>query len=252
MNCNHSLDKVYVNRMGIFFIDIEYTNGNFYLGEVFEIACLSEGSGYAFHSYVKISDNIPRYIQKLCNITTSIIYNSPSWCSVIQGVIEFIKAEEDTSPTIIVGHGGNLFDFPLLIAQCLKCGYDYMQLNSFLSCDSMEILQSMDYHKPGLDAMSNTNRKTHSAIQDVYLLRNVVRKYIPYNDLTRHSQTLERILQYMESKMPLSITELYKIAHHTESILALETTLSTYKNEKTALKEKQIRKIANKYFNATR
>ena len=40
--------------MGKFYLDLEFTNGNFYLADILELALLSEESGYAFHSYVKI------------------------------------------------------------------------------------------------------------------------------------------------------------------------------------------------------
>ena len=40
--------------MNRFYLDTEYSNDNYYLGDIFEIAVLSEKSGYIFHSYIKI------------------------------------------------------------------------------------------------------------------------------------------------------------------------------------------------------
>ena len=34
-------------------MDLEFTNGNYYLADILEIALLLEESGYAFHSYVR-------------------------------------------------------------------------------------------------------------------------------------------------------------------------------------------------------
>ena len=236
--------------MGIFYIDIEFTNGNFYLGEIFEIACLSENSGYIFHSFIKITTPIPRYIQKLCNTDTDVVHNSQPFSRVIKGLVEFIKLEDSTStsPSTIIGHGSYLTDFPLLITNSFTSGFDYTQLEQFIYVDSMKILQTKGYSKPGLDTMSNTHRGIHSAVYDVKLLRNVVRNFIDYDDLSLHSFTLREIIQYIELKMPISIPDLYKLTLHTENILTFETILSKYMNEKTALKEKQIRKIANKFF----
>ena len=62
--------------MGIFYIDNEYTNGNYYLGDVFEIACLSENSGYIFHCYINIASTIPAYIKRMCNVTDRKIKHS--------------------------------------------------------------------------------------------------------------------------------------------------------------------------------
>ena len=54
--------------MSIFYIDLEYTNSNLYIGEVFEIAVLSEKSGYMFHVYISIYDKIPPFVKKLCGV----------------------------------------------------------------------------------------------------------------------------------------------------------------------------------------
>ena len=46
--------------MGKFYLDLEFTNGNFYLSDIFDLVLLSEESGYAFHSYVKIHYSVPK------------------------------------------------------------------------------------------------------------------------------------------------------------------------------------------------
>ena len=40
--------------MGKLYLDLEFTNGNYYLADMLEIPLLSEEIGNVFHSYVKI------------------------------------------------------------------------------------------------------------------------------------------------------------------------------------------------------
>ena len=232
--------------MGIFYIDTEFTNGNFYLGDIFEIACLSENSGYIFHSYINIPTSIPRYIKSLCNVTDTIIRKSPSFHKVINDLIKFINQEEDCFITL-VGHGAFLSDFPLLISNCIKYGYDYTRFQNFNFIDSMQVFQSNGYQRSGLSALSNVERINHSAIQDVELLSDIVKKY--NIDLTK-GYVLNDILQYMNKKMPVSIIELYRLAAESTSYSSLELVLRSYTSTKTALNEKQLYKIVYRYFNS--
>ena len=112
--------------MGRFYLDTEYTNGNYYLGDIFEIAVLSEQSGYIFHTYIKIHNKLPSYVRKLCNITDTILeMRSEHFNDVMDDLIEFINQESPRDDVIIIAHGGFLTDFPLLIVNCMKAKYDY-------------------------------------------------------------------------------------------------------------------------------
>ena len=55
--------------MGKFYVDLEFTNGNYYLTDILELALLSEESGYPFYSYVKIYYSVPKRVQHLTGIT---------------------------------------------------------------------------------------------------------------------------------------------------------------------------------------
>ena len=59
--------------MGKFYLNLEFTNGNYYLADILEMALLSEESGHAFHSYVKIHYAVPQRVQQLTTITNSTI-----------------------------------------------------------------------------------------------------------------------------------------------------------------------------------
>ena len=242
--------------MGRFYLDTEYTNGNYYLGDIFEIALLSEQSGYIFHTYVKIHHKIPSYVRKLCNITDNILeMRSEPFSDVMDNLIEFINQESsgDDSPPIIIAHGGFLTDFPLLFVNCMKAKYDYTRFAKYTFVDSMKILQGKGYEKPGLDAFSTAatgGQRRHSAIYDVKLLRDVVNKLLLQDissPTTQHS--LNDIIQYLKGRLPLKIQQLYDLAAQVPSQYTLEVELYKHAARRTALNEKQIYKIACYYFN---
>lgn len=242
-------------RMGIFYLDTEFTNGNYYLGDIFEIALLSENSGRIFHSYVNIPSRIPRYIKKMCNVTDMIIRKSPPFCKVMNELIGFIEREDkeaSSKRTFIIAHGGYLNDFPLLLTNCMRTKYDYTLLEKYTFIDSKLVFESKGYKRPGLDALSGKgDRRIHSAIEDVKLARDVIKKLLVIDITTTntYAYTLQDILQYLEGKLPISIQNIYKIAAQETSYYSFESELYRHAVTKTALNENQVRKIAYRYFN---
>ena len=234
--------------MGIFYIDTEYTNGNFYLGDIFEIACLSEDSGYIFHSYINIGCTIPNYVKGLCNVPDEKIKSSPSFYEVMNGVIEFINAHESQPPIKIISHGGYLSHFPLLFTNCMRNRFDYTWFEKCEFIDSVKELQQLGYRKPGLDSFAPPHR-IHSAAGDVELLREISNKLLRSQNLNVY--TLEDIIQYIHTKMPISIVELQVVAN-TKTFQHLEALLHELAAANTALNTKQVEKIARYYFNYRR
>ena len=55
--------------MGKFYLDMEFTNGNYYLADILEIALIAEDGGYVFHRYVQILYSVPRRVRQLTGIT---------------------------------------------------------------------------------------------------------------------------------------------------------------------------------------
>ena len=238
----------------LFYIDTEYTNGNFYLGEIFEIAVLSESSGYVFHSYINIFPNrISKYVMKMCNITYDHLTAPPSFTQVIDGLIKFIKQEATPSDKIIiVGHGSYTTDFPLLITNCMKAKYDYTQFEAFTFIDSMQTLKDKGYQRPNLNALTEGKEedRVHTALGDAMLLQNVVARLFNEEDISttnKHSYKLQDILQYLNLKLPISIQSLAELSSSTPSLQSFEEQLYKQANEKTALNTKQISNIAYKY-----
>ena len=43
---------------------MEFTNGNYYLVDILELALVAEESGYAFHSYVTIHYSVPKRVKE--------------------------------------------------------------------------------------------------------------------------------------------------------------------------------------------
>ena len=239
--------------MNRFYLDLEYTNGNYYLGDIFEIAILCELSGYIFHSYIKIEQTLPWFVRKLCNITKKEVEMlSLPFNRVMDDFIKFIDQESTISKDhpIIISHGGLLMDFPLLIVNCMKNKYDYMKLSKYVFVDSMEIMRDKGYKKPGLDSFSTTQKERHSAVYDVKLLRHVVTQLDIFsrNQLT---VTLDDILQFLQTKLPLTIQQLQDLAKQYHHRYNLEKELYKYTIKKTALHEQQVYKISCYYFNSS-
>ena len=44
--------------MGRFYLEMEFTNGNYYLVDILEIALLAEESRNVYHSYVKVAYSV--------------------------------------------------------------------------------------------------------------------------------------------------------------------------------------------------
>ena len=91
----------------------------------------------------------------------------------MDGLVEFLQVQ---SETIIIAHGGYLYDFPIL-AKCMKHNYDWTPLEGCMFVNSVLVLQNSGYRKPGLDALCkdlNMKRNQHSALEDTYILKAVL------------------------------------------------------------------------------
>ena len=133
-----------------FVLDLEFTNGNFYLADILELALLSEESGYAFHSYVKIHYSVPKSTNK------TIKSLGLPFGEVMAGLTEFLHREQAQSETIpvIIAHGGYSHDFLILLASCMKHNWDkFGILTECMFVDSIQVLQDDGYKRPGLDAL---------------------------------------------------------------------------------------------------
>ena len=65
--------------MGKFYLDMEFTNGNYYLADILEIALVAGESANVFHSYVKIHYSTPKRVRQLTGITNRTICKFAHW-----------------------------------------------------------------------------------------------------------------------------------------------------------------------------
>ena len=52
---------------------MEFTNGNYYLTDILEIAVVTEESGNTYHRYAKIHYSVPKLVQLLTGITNRLL-----------------------------------------------------------------------------------------------------------------------------------------------------------------------------------
>ena len=80
--------------MGIYFLDLEFTNGNYYLANIVEMALLAKDTGHTFHRYVQLYYSIPGYVQQLTNINDAkLACLSCSFIDAMTAFITFIRTE---------------------------------------------------------------------------------------------------------------------------------------------------------------
>ena len=235
--------------MGRFYLDLEFTNGNFYLADIIEISLVAEKTTHEFHSYVSIPYRLPANVKALTSITDEkLIADGCSFYETMCALVDFISIESTDPPTIIA-HGGYHHDFPILFANCHK--YCFQDFNVFHQCtfvDSVQLLQDLGYKKPGLNAMCNElglSRMTHSASKDAYMLQYMCNRLrlIPTN-----GYSVLDINSYLCLKMPLAIPMIFQLMKQCNSYQQLKSLLLPYVREKTALNAKQVRKISHIYF----
>ena len=230
---------------GRFFLDTEYTNGNFYQGDIFEIAVVSESTYRTFHQYVKIPYAIPKNVKELCNINDEVLrQKGVHFTYMIKRLKEFVKSET-TTPTVIA-HGGYLTDFPLLFANCMKYNIEVKDIfENYTFADSVKMLECINCKKTGLNTISDSKYKQHSALSDVKALASVFsKKYIDLLNQNLVSCSTGDILQSLGRKLPISIDELYHLSKSVNNIEQLTHCLKHYAYRKSALSNKQIVKVA--------
>ena len=238
-----------------FYLDTEYTNGNYYQGDIFEIALVSAETCRIFHQYVKIPYNLPKNVKRLCNINDEVIQcKGVSFKYMINRLLQFVKSE--TNAPILVAHAGYLFDFPILFVNCIKLNINIeAAFASFAFIDTVRVLKEKGgYIKPGLKTITNVKFHHHSAIEDAKTLMHVFTKQSPYielinncdGELCQNSLIFSKndILQFLEKKLPITIHELFQLVNSVQSGIDLLYILEEYAKRKSPLNKKQILKLS--------
>lgn len=139
-------------KMTRFFLDLEFTNGNYYLADIIELALLSESSRNIYHGYIRIHYPLPSRVRDLTKITDDILAtNGYSFKETFIGLNAFINREtEDATTPLIIAHGGFLFDFPIWLTICKKHEIeDFSYLQHCVFVDSLQVISENGYKHPG-------------------------------------------------------------------------------------------------------
>ena len=105
--------------LGRIYLDKEYANENYYQGDIFEIALLSEHTYRVFHQYIQIPYGLPENVKILCTLNDKMLrIKGLQFTYMLKRLLYFIESETNT-PTIIA-HSGYTNHFPLLFINCIK------------------------------------------------------------------------------------------------------------------------------------
>ena len=253
--------------MNRFFLNTEYTNGNFYIGDIFDLALMAEKSGHVFHTLISVPAPLDNYIKFMCSITDEILKKEGvTFKYAFEAMIAFISAEkvEDGEPVTIMAHGGFTCDFPLLVTNCLKNKCDISSMLSYRLVDTVKILQ----HEAELDttlslqcSLQTLSKKVfgepvhhsiHSAVNDAIMLKNIF-QYHPYRKILlknmNNTSNINTITWHLNGKMPISIADIYNRYQNVLSLHHLVLLLSTHiRNQKSSLNATTVEKIALYFY----
>lgn len=271
--------------MNLFYLDTEYSNGNFYLGDIFDLSLIASKSGNVFHTLINIPLPLPHYLQFMCNITDCKLQcEGVLFKEAYKAMVAFITCEveenkddeEESSEVAILAHNGYLADFPLLIANCYKNNCDTTAMSKYIFVDTLQLLQkeaetetpfcsietfnslpnSLSLKSLASQVLQNTHQlKLHNAYTDADTLMKVF-TYEPYKSILmtninnkRNTYNVNAIQDYLDVKLPVSIDSMmYNLATNADSPHQLTLVLSTYVHEKTSMNKKSISNIGMYYY----
>ena len=228
----------------IFYIDVEYNESNLYIGEIFELAVLSETSDKLFHSYISIQGALPWFYKKLCDIDeTKLLAVGLPFRAVMKDLINFIWSNASSTP-FIIAHGD--WDFKMLAANLWRNECEFSGLHEFLYINSVEILLKKGMEQPGLSRFCK--REKHSAKDDVRILQKVCRTYIEMRDIYSNFNSFECTIWEFDKRVVVSLTMLREFVKDCDTKIELQNKLTVYVRKKTCLTVKSVHKIAEFYF----
>ena len=233
--------------MGRFYLDLEYTNGNYYLADIIEISIVA--GDHEFHRYINIRYPVPPIVKRLTGITnTKLNAVGCSFKEAMHALVDFISKESAAGdPPIIIAQGGYLFDFPILLAKYGFQDFDILQRCKFV--DSVQLLRSAGYARPGLaaicDELGLSRPCTHSALDDARLFKVIFERLLLQ---PTHEYSVLNIHSHLCLKMPLPIPQITQWAGLCYSSQELQSILLPYVRDHTALSANQVAKISNLYF----
>jgi hypothetical protein len=265
--------------MNLFYLDTEYSHGNFYLGDIFDMTLIAAKSGHVFHTLINIPTPLNNHIQFMCNMTDGKLQREGiPFEDAFKAMIAFVNGEVDNADEIsIMAHSGYLADFPLLLVNCRKNKCDIAAMNNYRFVDTLQILQNVAENNTLNSVLSvgtinklpdslalktlakevlglEIHQPVHNSHNDAESLMKVFEcepyKSILMTNIKDKSNTynVNSLHEYLDFKLPLSIDQMYTLATRVRSPHQLELVMSPHVREKTSLNKKSVSNIALYYM----
>ena len=149
------------------YIDLETDSLDFLSGNIVEIGALVSGSRAAFSTVINPGNRGSQEPGAVHGISPEEILQGPSFREAFQRLDQFLRyasvsvpasdidSEDDSAPVpatammpdleiALVGHNSFRFDFPFLLAECLRCGLGASAMSHWLFVDTMDLLRTTD------------------------------------------------------------------------------------------------------------
>ena len=269
--------------MALFYLDTEYSHGNFYLGDIFDLTLIAAKSGNVFHTLITIPTPLDNYVKFMCNMTDSKLQREGiPFAEAFKAMLAFVNLEvegevENATEVMIIAHSGYLADFPLLIINCYKNKCDIDAMCNYRFIDTLQLLQKETEketlnsvlslgtclnipHSLSLKSLSKhvlgreIQQPLHDSHNDASTLMNVF-EHEPYRSILLtnindkiNTYSVYAIQEYLNFKMPLTIDAMYTLATRAKSPHQLALLLGAHVREKTSINKKSVANIAFYYL----
>ena len=269
--------------MNLFYLDTEYSHGNYYLGDIFDLTLIAATSGHVFHTLITIPTPLDNYVKFMCDMSDAKLQTEGvPFRDAFTAMIRFIncEVEDEIAEEVVVtimSHSGYLSDFPLLVTNCIKNACDTTAMDKYRFVDTLQLLQKdveqethntsnslgtclNTQHALSLKALAkqvlgiDIHQPVHASHNDADILMRVFAlepyRSILLDNINKQSYTLNAIQEYLQAKMPLTITTMYRLASRAKSAVQFELLLNGHiRGKKTALNKRCIGDIAHYYYN---
>ena len=274
--------------MKLFYLDTEYSHGNYYLGDIFDVTLIAAKSGHVFHTLITIPTPLDSYVKFMCTMTDDKLRREGiPFAEAFKAMIDFINLEVEeeeegeeatnANEVMIMAHAGYLSDFPLLLMNCHKNKCDIAAMENYRFVDTLRILQNVAEnntlnsvfplgtiielpHSLSLKSLAKNvlgkeiQQPLHDSHNDAATLMNVF-AHEPYKSILWtnindeiNTYNVNSIQEYLNFKLPLSIDRMYTLATRAKSPHQLALLLGAHVREKTSLNKKSVANIAFYYL----
>ena len=241
--------------MAVVYIDTEYTDGNLYVGDFIEIAAISEPSGNAFHTLVKVVGEVPKGVTELTGLTTHRVNKEGmDAATALEALDDFLHMEQDNNqhPMTVIAHGGTNSDFPMLLANCIKNQTTLSSFRDAIFLDTVTLFRKAGIQRPGLTSLCERygikTEHRHSAYWDAFALKTICELNPSIVFSGRYQMSYDHIMNITQRKMPVHPNVITSISRHV-CINQLVKILDELAEDGASLAYRTTLKVA-RYFNS--